>query len=59
MDTFAQPGYYKKLKHWIKSVFTAAGRHEREDESEEVENHGHRVRTGHGEEIEELVEGSL
>lgn len=59
MDTFMQPGYYKKMKRWIKSVFGKATRGEQEDVFEEVCNDEHALLMGEGEEVEELVEGSL
>lgn len=59
MDTFMQPEYYSKLQDWIKSVFAKSTRNQREDETEEVLNQQHILLTGEGEEIEELVEGSL
>jgi hypothetical protein len=59
MDTFMQPGYYKKVKGWIKSVFNKTTRNLPEDESEDLLNEDHELLTDEGEPIEAAVEDSL
>jgi hypothetical protein len=57
MDTFMQPGYYKKVKRWLKTVFGKATRSLPEVEAEEVLNENHQLLTEEGEEIEAALEG--
>jgi pimeloyl-ACP methyl ester carboxylesterase len=59
MDTFMQPGYYKKVKKWLDSIFRKhPSQIEEEEEEEEVSNESHRLLTDEGDEAEALVEGS-
>lgn len=62
MDTFMQPGYYEKVKSWLRSVFdqTAQNQGEEEGEVEEVLNEEHELITSEGEEVQvALVNNTL
>jgi hypothetical protein len=52
-----QPGYYKKVKAWLKTVFGEATRNLPEDKYEELINKNHELLTKEGEEIEAALEG--
>jgi hypothetical protein len=58
MDTFMQPGYYEKVKAWLKTVFAKATRNLPEDISEELLNESHELLTEEGEEIEAALVGN-